>query len=235
MLEVILAAVLTAFVAMVAVAGLRSISMTRTTISQASEAADSLRCAAEILERDLASVVCNQGIIFEGIAADWSIGMPPSLRMRVYQVDSPARPNAPESDLYEVEYSLLQSEDKRLFVRRICPLVGVEEDRTETSGGVLTVLSESIVDFQMQYFDGSQWLDYWLTETELPQLVLITLLATNTSEFENTGQLPTGQRSRILQKTIWMHFPGQPHIGQNVSASSQTDASVSGETQTSAP
>jgi type II secretory pathway pseudopilin PulG len=77
LLEVILAATLTTFVALVAVAGLRSVSMTRTTISQASDAADSLRYAAEILERDLASVVRGQGVIFEGIAADSAIECPP--------------------------------------------------------------------------------------------------------------------------------------------------------------
>ncbi|HOQ05838.1 MAG TPA: prepilin-type N-terminal cleavage/methylation domain-containing protein [Anaerohalosphaeraceae bacterium] len=233
LLEVLLAAVLTAFVALVAVAGLRSVSMTRTTIDQASEAADALRYAAEILERDLASVA-RDSVIFEAIAADPAIGMPPSLRMRIYQTD-PARPNSPESDLYEVEYSLLQSEDKTLFVRRICPLVGVEVDREETSGGILTVLSESIIDFQAQYFDGSQWLDYWLTETELPQLVLINLLAADTSQMQNTSQPSSGKAPKVLQRTIWMFFPGQPHLGQNTStttATTQTDTAASGETQT---
>ncbi len=235
LLEVLLAAVLTAFVALVAVAGLRSVSMTRITIDQASEAADALRYAAEILERDLASVARDQ-VIFEAIAADSAIGMPPSLRMRVYQTD-PARPNAPESDLYEVEYSLLQSEDKTLFVRRICPLVGVEVDREETSGGILTVLSESIIDFQAQYFDGGQWLDYWLTETELPQLVLINLLAADTSQLQNNTPQTSAKQPRVLQKTIWMFFPGQPHLGQNTSTTTtttQTGTAVSGETQTGA-
>ncbi|HOK67048.1 MAG TPA: prepilin-type N-terminal cleavage/methylation domain-containing protein [Anaerohalosphaeraceae bacterium] len=235
LLEVLLAAVLTAFVALVAVAGLRSVSMTRTTIDQASEAADALRYAAEILERDLASIARNS-VIFEAIAADPAIGMPPSLRMRIYQTD-PARPNSPESDLYEVEYSLLQSEDKTLFVRRICPLVGVEVDREETSGGILTVLSESILDFQAQYFDGSQWLDYWLTETELPQLVLINLLAADTSQLQKNSST-SAKQPRVLQKTIWMFFPGQPHLGQNTSTTTttttQTETTVSGETQTGA-
>jgi type II secretion system protein J len=230
LLEVLLAAVLTAFVALVAVAGLRSVTMTRTTVDQASEAADSLRYAAQILERDLASVVRSQNIIFEGIAAEPDLGMPPSLRMRVYQTD-PVRPNAPESDLCEVEYSLLQSEDKTLFVRRICPLVGVEVDREETSGGILTVLSESIIDFQAQYYDGTQWLDSWLTETELPQLVLINLLAADTSQIQNDTLQPAAQQPRVLHKTIWMFFPGQPHLGQALSDAEQTETAVSGETQ----
>jgi type II secretion system protein J len=230
LLEVILAATLTAFVALVAIAGLRSVSMTRTTISQASDAADSLRYAAEILERDLASVVRGQGVIFEGIAADSAIGMPPSLRMRLYQTE-PARPQSPESDLYEVEYSLLQSEDKMLFVRRVCPLVGVEVDREETSGGILTVLSESIIDFQAQYYDNGQWLDNWLTETELPQLVLVTLAASDTSDIQNTSETDR-RKPRILQRTIWMHFPGQPHLGQTLSDVSETTETESEGSQT---
>lgn len=231
LLEVLLAAVLTTFVALVAVAGLRSVSMTRTTVEQASEAADSLRYAVEILERDLASVVCRQGIIFEGIASDSAIGMPPSLRMRVYQTD-PARPNSPESDLYEIEYSLLQSEDRTLFVRRICPLVGVETDGEETSGGILTVLSESILDFQAQYYDGSQWLDNWLTETELPQMVLINLLAADPSQLPIDSQPTAAKKPRVLQKTLWMFFPGQPHLGQNTSTTTEIETTVSGDVQT---
>jgi hypothetical protein len=56
----------------------------------------------------------------------------------------------------------------------------------------------------------------WLTETELPQLVLVTLAASDTSDVQNT--LETDRRKpRLLQRTIWMHFPGQPHLGQTLS------------------
>jgi type II secretion system protein J len=219
LLEVILASTLTAFVAMVAVAGLRSVSSTRQTVDRAWAAADSLRYAADRIERDLASVVRGQGVIFEGQAADSAMELPMSLRMRVYQND-PARPQAVESDLYEVEYTLLQSEENVLFVRRICPLVGVEIDREETAGGMLTVLSESIVDFQIRYYDGTEWLDEWLTETELPRLVMITLAAAETSE--NPAVTGSQASPRLLTRTIWMHFPGEPALDQAVQIETET-------------
>lgn len=219
LLEVILASTLTAFVAMVAVAGLRSVSSTRQTVDRAWAAADSLRYAADRMERDLASVVRGQGVIFEGQAADSAMELPMSLRMRVYQND-PARPQAIESDLYEVEYTLLQSEENVLFVRRICPLVGVEIDREETAGGMLTVLSESIVDFQIRYYDGTEWLDEWVTETELPRLVMITLAAAETSE--NPAASESQSNPRLLTRTIWMHFPGEPPLDQAVQIETET-------------
>lgn len=220
LLEVILASTLTAFVAMVAVAGLRSVSTTRETVDRAWAAADALRYAAEKIERDLASVVRGQGVIFEGQAADSAMELPMSLRMRVYQTD-PARPDAVESDLYEVEYTLLHSEEKVLFVRRVCPLVGVEIDREETAGGMLTVLSESIVDFQVQYFDGTEWLDEWVTETELPRLVLITLAAAEEVS-ENPADSENKPNPRLLTRTIWMHFPGEPGLDQALEAETET-------------
>jgi type II secretion system protein J len=232
LLEVILASTLTAFVALVAVAGLRSVSSTRQTVDRAWAAADSLRYAADRIERDLASVVRGQGVIFEGQAADSAMELPMSLRMRVYQTD-PARPQAVESDLYEVEYTLLQSAETTLFVRRICPLVGVEVDREETAGGMLTVLSESIVDFQVRYYDGTQWLEEWVTETELPRLVMITLAAA-----EETSENPTaaGGRSgpRLLTRTIWMHFPGEPTLDQAVETETQTGTTETEATTTNA-
>lgn len=219
LLEVILASTLTAFVAMVAVAGLRSVSATRQTVDRAWAAADSLRYAAERIERDLASVVRGQGAIFEGQAADSAMGLPMSLRMRVYQTD-PARPQAIESDLYEVEYTLLRSEDNILFIRRICPLVGVEVDPEETAGGILTVLSESIVDFQVRYFNGTEWLEEWERYTELPRLVLVTLAAAEKSE--DSTAAASQSAPRLLTRTIWMHFPGEPTLDQTVQTETVT-------------
>lgn len=220
LLEVILASTLTAFVAMVAVAGLRSVSTTRQTVDRAWAAADSLRYTAEKIERDLSSVVRGQGVIFEGQAADSAMELPMSLRMRVYQTD-PARRDAVESDLYEVEYTLLHSEEHVLFVRRVCPLVGVEVDREETAGGMLTVLSESIVDFQVRYFDGTEWLDEWVTETELPRLAVITLAAAEETS-ENPAVTGSQASPRLLTRTIWMHFPGEPALDQALEAGTET-------------
>lgn len=220
LLEVILAATMTAFVALVAVAGLRAVTTTRETVDQASAAADALRYVTEKIERDLASVVRGQGVLFEGMAEDTALELPLSLRMHVYQTD-PARRDGIESDLYEVEYALLRSDEKAFFVRRVCPIVGVETDRQETDGGILTVLSESIVDFQIQYYDGAEWLDEWVDYTVLPQLVVIHLASADISEL--SADSAEAADRRVLQRSIWMHFPGEPKLGQTSEETAQTD------------
>lgn len=217
LLEVILAATMTAFVALVAVAGLRAVTTTRTTVDQASAAADALRYVTEKIQRDLASAVRGSGVIFEGMPEDTALELPLSLRIHVVQTDR-ARRDGIESDLYEVEYALLRSDEKSYFVRRVCPIVGAETDREETDGGILTVLSESIVDFQIQYYDGTEWLDEWVNYTELPQLVMIHLAAADISDLASDSEEAAGRR--ILQRTIWMHFPGEPKLGD---AADQTD------------
>ena len=111
------------------------------------------------------------------------------------------------------------------FVRRVCPVVGVETDPDETDGGGMTILSESIVDFQIQYFDGSEWLDEWINDTELPRLVVIHLAAADVSDLSADAEENVNRR--ILQRTVWMHFPGQPKLDQTISTETQTS-----ETQT---
>ena len=233
LLEVILASTLTAFVAMVAVAGVRTVSRTREIINHASEASDALRYAAGKIDRDLSSVVRGSGAIFEGIAPDPSINLPASLRMRVYQTD-PARRGGIESDLYEVEYALLHSDDRTFLVRRVCPIVGMETDPEETDGGMMTVLSESIMDFQIQYFDGTEWTDSWSDYTTLPQLVVISLAAADLADA--SAQNDAGKNPRILHRTIWMHFPGEPTLDQASVSQPQTstDTETTGQGQNSA-
>lgn len=216
-----LAATLTAFVALVGVAGLRAITVTRRTVDQASSAADALRYVTEKIQRDLASVARGQAVLFEGIAEDTALELPLSLRMHVVQTD-PARPDGIESDLYEVEYALLRSEENTYFVRRVCPIVGVETDREETDGGILTVLSESIVDFQVEYYDGTEWLAEWVDTTQLPQLVVIHLAASDLSERPADS---AADDRRILKRSIWMYFPGEPKLGQTSVQSVQSGAS----------
>ena len=219
LLEVILAATMTAFVAMVAVAGLRAVTTTRKTVDEASAAADALRYVTEKIRRDLASVARDQ-ILFEGMAEDTAIELPLSLRMHVMQTD-PARRDGIESDRYEVEYALLRSDEKTFFVRRICPIVGAETDREETDGGILMVLSESIVDFQIEYFDGTEWLDEWINYTQLPQLVVIYLAAADLKE--RPGDSLNTADPRILRRSVWMFFPGQTKLGQASDQTTQTD------------
>ena len=208
LLEVILAAAMTAFVAATALAGFRTATDTRKAVRLANEAQDTLRFCAMQIEKDLSSVVRGRECEFEGFAADPELNLPPRLRMHIYSTQK-ARRSDPESDRYEVEYGLVQNEEeeKLLFVRRVCPVLGPEHPE-ETAGGILTVLSDSVVTFQVRYFDGSLWYDQWTDTESLPVLTEVLLAV------QSTEATPDGE-SRPFTRTIWVHVAREGSTSQS--------------------
>jgi prepilin-type N-terminal cleavage/methylation domain-containing protein len=196
LLEVIAAAVLTAFVAAAALAGFRTAVDSRNAVRLSNEAQDALRFCAAQIEQDLASAA-RQNIVFEGNGAEPGLGLYPRLRMHVFSV-RPARPGEPESDRQEVEYGLIRDEDtgRMVFFRRVCPVVGIETAE-ETAGGILTVLSDSVIVFDLRYFDGTDWTDEWVDTQRLPVLMQV-LLAVREGDDEEEG--------RVYTRSVWMHF-----------------------------
>lgn len=199
LLEVILAATMTAFIAAIAVAGLRTAADSRRQVREANEAQDALRFCALRIEKDLAGIVRGAGVVFEGAPADKQQGTSPRLRMHIYSTDK-ARADQPESDRYEVEYGLITNDEtgKVFFVRRVCPVVGMETAE-ETTGGILTVLSESIAGFEVHYFDGTEWMLEWTQTQTLPVLMEVLLVAAGAEETQNPNN--------VFSRSIWMHFP----------------------------
>ena len=85
------------------------------------------------------------------------------------------------------------------LARRICPVVGIEQDRGQTAGGVLTKLSERISFFGVRYFDGSRWTTVWPVEQQLmPTLIEVSLASRVT---DKRG------REKIYSKQVILTFP----------------------------
>jgi general secretion pathway protein J len=85
-----------------------------------------------------------------------------------------ARLDQPEGDLYEVEYYLMQEGETSSLMRRLWP--NPSEDLEP--GGILTVIAENIIGFEVQYFDGEEWSDEWPEDMQaLPDLVAISITA----------------------------------------------------------
>jgi general secretion pathway protein J len=174
LLEMLITAVIAGFIAIVGVSGLRSITTARAMVEDASERTDELRYAADEIRRDIESVYArSSGFRFEGLT-DWAQGREARrLIFRTYRRE-PLRKGEPEGDLYEVEYFLGGKEGESSLMRRVCPIVGMEQP-DQSSGGVIEELAR--VDyFDVLFYDGKEWSSQWPPELlKLPELVMVTL------------------------------------------------------------
>lgn len=200
LVEMTAASVITAFLALVAVGGLMSISAARSRLQQATETMDELRYVVDLLRGDLANLYRDRfEWFFEGGVETASDGDWPRLRFRTVLADK-ARADQPEGDLYEVEYAFITKPDGgRQLCRRVCPIVGVETEPAQTAGGILTWLSDKIAYLGIRYFDGTQWRKDWPADLRQWPLLIEVSLAAKVVEH--------GGPPRIFARQIVAHFP----------------------------
>jgi len=174
-----LASVMGAFIALVAIGTLQTVTAAKERIEANTTCADELRFAADMVHDDLVNLYRDTDaakVKLVGILEDAGDGITMNLTMHVVGT-AKARSTQPEGDLYEVQYFLHTEEEKSALMRRWCPIVGIEDD-TQTQGGILTVIAENIVGFDMRFFDGSEWQIEWPSElNSLPHLVEVILTA----------------------------------------------------------
>lgn len=178
LLEMLISTVIAAFIAMVALAGLRSVTAVRGTVDRHGEAADELRIAAGQIRSDLLNVQpIGKTIRFEGQVDQDGAVSGSRLIFRTFS-GVRVRKSEPESELYEVEYFVSQSGSGKALMRRICPITGMDAETSEekSDGGILEVLADPITSFDIGYFDGGNWSKTWSADNERPpQLVLVNL------------------------------------------------------------
>lgn len=181
LVEVMAASVIGAFIALVAVGTLRTVTGARERVEANCRCAEELRFAADMVRTDMMNLYRDTDAgktKLVGILTEAEDGLIMDLTMRVVGT-GPARPGQPEGDVYEVQYFLHKEEkdemEKSVLMRRLCPIVGMEDD-IESQGGILTGIAEDIVDFSVQFFDGSEWQTEWPPEENLlPGLVEVSL------------------------------------------------------------
>lgn len=173
--EVTAALAIGAFVTLVAMGAMKSISVGAHTVRTHSEMAAEMRFVADLLQADLDNLYRDRKAENRKLTG----GLQPirdseQATLCFYTVSRhKARSLHPESDVYEVEYAIMESEDKSLFTRRVWP----NPDKENEPGGLLTVLSDRIIAFQVRFYDGSEWLQEWPEEVEeLPELVEVNLV-----------------------------------------------------------
>jgi type II secretion system protein J len=224
LLEMLISAVIAAFIALVALAGLRSVTAVRSTVDQHSEAADELRIAAGQIRSDLLNIQpIGRTIRFEGQMEENGSTSSSQLIFRTLS-NAHVRKSEPESELYEVEYFVLQNGDAKSLMRRVCPISGMDSETAEekSDGGILEVLAEPIIAFDVSYFDSGNWSKTWSADNERPpQLVLINL---------TMGSAVGGGKIKLFARQVAAGF-NQGQFTEETSASDFSWEEVEGQWQ----
>jgi len=184
--EVLIASTISAFVTLVAVGALKTITDGAQAVDRAAETTGELRFAARMMANDLANLYRApdpKKMKLVGSSQGSETGGPAFLTF--YMAGRvKARADQPEGDIYEVEYLLSTRENqeaeseeeaqKSILMRRQWP----NPDRQRDPGGVLSTVAENIAVLQMDFFDGKQWASEWPEEMQsIPHLIKVTLIA----------------------------------------------------------
>jgi general secretion pathway protein J len=200
--EVLIASTLSTFIALAAVAALKTVTDSTQVVNRATETAGEVRFAARMMARDLANLYRDsdaKNMRLVGASQEADSGGP--VHLTFYAVGcTKARADQPEGDVYEVEYFLNKSEtpdvepEKQKFVlfRRLWP----NPDKQRQPGGILSPIAENIDVFQMRFYDGRQWVNEWREELQaVPEVVEVTLIAQAT------------ERANPVQQKFMVNFP----------------------------
>lgn len=185
LIEIIVASIIGAFVAAVAVATLRAVSLSSEMVDNNINKASEVRFAAKIIATDLMNLYRDRNFDntkFLGTIEPTEQGYVCSLVF--YTVSrSKARSGQPEGDVYEVRYCLIKNEDKSSLIRQFWP----NPDKDRKPSGILTTIAEDIDSFDIRYFDGQEWQAEWNEDQKsIPEIIDVTIAAKSASK----GQPP---------------------------------------------
>lgn len=210
-MEVLVASVIGAFVALVAVGTLKAISAGAEIVDSHIDTAAELRFASKTIAGDLMNLYRDKDIKntkFVGTAQEAAGRIVSGLTF--YTVGRiKARAGQPEGDVYEVEYYLATDQEKSALMRRLWP--NPDKEEATQPGGILTAIAENIDTFEARFFDGIQWLSEWPEQPEsVPQLVEITIAARR--QIGNRDQMRTNSRPQtdagIIRQSFIVNFAG---------------------------
>ncbi len=176
-MEVLVASTIGSFIALVAVGSLRVIIGGSEAVEDNITAAAEVRFAANMIARDLVNFYRDENYENNRLTAtveEQEDGASTSYIVFYTVGRAKARVEQPEGDIYEVEYYIARDEEQSALMRRLWPNPHEELE----PGGILTAIAENIEVFDVQYFDGEEWMSEWPEEAQsMPQMAEITLVA----------------------------------------------------------
>lgn len=116
------------------------------------------------------------------------------------------RSGQPESDVHDIEFFLRDESGRTLLMRRTDPTRNPPPD----GGGVVEPLAQDIVGMDIQYFDGTQWVDRWPESLKSwPTAVNVRLIYRADTA---TGRV--GTVSRLVDFPYWAQHTGGGEGGE---------------------
>ncbi len=212
LVELLVAATVTALIAASATLVLRGVTEADRRIESrarlATEARAAVNTIADALRNAHRPVGENERPMLEGI--DDSIGGIPRDRLRFFTISRrPVRVGQPESDVREVEFGLFDPDDDSpaALVRRLDPTRNDEDEDGADGGGVLDRIATGLFAFDVTYHDGTEYREDWPQELGFPTAVRIELTFAPTPEHPAPlvvartvamahGYRPTGHEAR---------------------------------------
>lgn len=180
LIEVLIASVIGLFIAVVMLGSLKAVSVSAEKVEKNIDVASEVRFAARMVAADLANLYRGRrqtdnkfvGTV-EGSESGGLCGL------TFYTVSrAKARGDQPEGDVYEVEYRLVQKDDKKTLTRRLWPNPDKTVSAESAPRGILTTAADDIDIFDVRYFDGKQWLTEWPQDSNsIPEIVEVTIAA----------------------------------------------------------
>ncbi|MBN1806786.1 MAG: prepilin-type N-terminal cleavage/methylation domain-containing protein [Sedimentisphaerales bacterium] len=181
LVEVMAAVTIGGFIMLVAVGTLKTITSSAKVVDTNINASSEIRFAMNLIRRDLVNFYRDDNIENMKIAGATEETSDGNICQLVFYTINrmKARSGHPEGDIYEVEYYLMQNEDKKFLMRRLWPNPNKEYE----PAGILTVIAEDIEAFEVRYYNGEEWSSEWPEETRsLPQLIEIGIVGKEQSK-----------------------------------------------------
>ena len=180
LVEVVVASVISAFIALVAVGTLKMVSASAERVEKNIGISSESRFASRCIATDLSNIYRDidvKKMKFAGWYEDDAASGESFLRLVFYTAGrTKARADQSEGDVYEVEYFLSSGENGKSLMRRLWP--NPDDSIEAKPGGVVTRIAENVEFFEARFFDGSQWQYEWPLESEtMPELVEVTIAA----------------------------------------------------------
>jgi general secretion pathway protein J len=173
LIEIVVASVLGALIAVTAVAALRGVTVSREKLNRISNASAEIRYAANMIRTDLENVYRDRSASRMKLVGmtDENLSIAAS-RVTFYAVSSAkARPQLPEGDVYEIEYFVMSGTSQTALCRRVWP----NPDENTEPAGVVTTVAQDLLNFEVRYYDGQNWQWEWPEGQNLPEMVEVRL------------------------------------------------------------
>ena len=238
LVEILVASVICAFIAVVAVSSLRAVCATASQIEETTEKAAEKRFALNMMENDLGNFYRTADANNMKLEVEYVDETGINCRLIFFTViHGVLRAGEPEGDVYEVEYFVQRNEEDETsrLMRRVWPYPekksreqrgsrrqreSREPQQADEPGGVIMPLAGGIDGLMVSFFDGENWVQQWdMAVSGLPDIVEVTVFSGAGGDHEPEGESFTVNfaRSSGVQNTT-----GEGETSEDSNSTAQT-------------